>query len=108
MRQNARWRFGSLGALLTALWLGILLAGSSPQIHHLFHSDSNAPEHSCAIEQVSHGAVLFSCAASFVAPSLHLIVSRFELPSAPHLSCDFCLPPNRGPPVSAMPRTVAG
>ena len=108
MRQNARWRCGGLSALLTALWLGVLLAGSSPQIHHLLHADAHAPEHSCAIEHFSHSSVLFSPEAGIVVPPEALSVSAQQLRGFLCLSCGFLLPLSRGPPSFANSQAAAG
>ena len=108
MRHRARSWFGGMGALLVALWLGIALLASSPHLHLLLHSDAHGQEHSCAIELVSHGSLLFHPAPDCLTPETRVLRQACETSSVPFFGRDFRIALSRGPPSVHTSRTVAG
>lgn len=103
MRWNAKF-----GCLLAALWLALAMVGASPQLHHTLHEDANSPEHSCVIEHINQGSVLFTPAIPLVAPSATVIFRTLSFDSLILPSRDYRVALSRGPPAFPTFRTVAG
>src|SRR5687767_8753649 len=103
MRWHARF-----GCLLAALWLALAMLGASPQLHHTLHEDADSSEHSCVIEHISEGSVLFTPTLPIVAPDSPVIFPRPSFDSVILPSRDFRVALSRGPPSFPTFRTVAG
>lgn len=108
MRRKSEWRFGALSGVMAALWLALALCGASPQLHHVLHVESESPEHSCVIEYISQGEVLFAPEGAVAFTAAAVSFSFHESPSAIWPARDFRVAFSRGPPSLPANRTVAG
>jgi hypothetical protein len=101
---------GKLAAsLMLLLWVGLLLAAGSPEIHRLVHKDSQSADHHCAVTAVQQHQTLTSLGGIAVpALTLNLAfaapISQSQFSSAPNCR----LYPSRAPPSSPSFATVAG
>lgn len=88
------------GGLAAFLYLVLQLFAASPELHHLFHKDSNQPNHQCAIKLLSDGQVDIE-PGDFGPriPDQPLMAESFLAVFAP-TQVDYQLPPGRAPPSS--------
>ena len=100
--------FGVISGLLVVLWLALALVGASAQLHRAIHPDSHAADHSCVIEHINQGSVLFASAPLIPVPVGAIVLSSFLANSAILPSRDFRVALSRGPPSFPTFRTVAG
>ncbi|HKQ39930.1 MAG TPA: hypothetical protein VJ063_17765 [Verrucomicrobiae bacterium] len=107
MREKAL-AFKAISGGVAALWLMVAVVGASPQLHRALHEDSTAPDHSCVIERISQGSLLFSPAPPVVISVYRAIVASFEFDFIILPSRDDRIAPSRGPPALPTFRTVAG
>lgn len=90
------------GAVMTALFLLVLAASLSPEIHHLFHCDAHSSHHHCVATQIAAGQLVDSPAmVSLSAPvwPASLILRPGESLRLP--ARDVRLMPERAPPFPA-------
>ena len=99
----------TLASLMLLLWLATFALIASPELHHLFHSDSQAADHHCLITQVQQhlllaGVVVIAVplpeAAAFTA------ADPVELHFLP--ACDYRVSPSRAPPLLSSSATGVG
>jgi hypothetical protein len=96
--------FGRAARAVTAMvaTVMVLLLGyfaSSPSLHQRVHTDSNRPDHFCAIFAFAKENLSGAAGVSLVAVALVFCFGAFLPYCAPLVSLfDFYLSPNRGPP----------
>jgi len=89
--------------LCLALWLGLIAVGSSPQLHHLLHSDASGPSHDCVFTQVSKGQFLAAGGILILAvANLLSLCLSFELEQFPPQAADVRLASSRAPPACSL------
>jgi hypothetical protein len=91
------------------LWLGTFALTVSPQLHHLLHPDSQAPDHNCLITQIQQHPLLAgfaAIAAPAPAPAVVTLVCSPEIQFLPAPDCR--LSPSRAPPFLFSSPTVVG
>ena len=94
--------------MLLGLWLFVALLAAVPELHHVFHAESDSPTHHCAVEQLSTGSVIHSSTVCGILDPVRESHSSLSpdvvVPSAldARLVCD------RGPPCATVLSVVAG
>lgn len=95
--------------LLVALWLLLLAASASPEIHHWCHTDAGQPDHSCAV-------ILFAKGPLAASTAVFVLAFLAGVTFAPRRRADeFCLcsptwsaAQSRGPPSMIRHSAVVG
>jgi hypothetical protein len=108
--RHPRWggRF-AVAALMLLLWVGTFALTVSPELHHLLHPDSQAPNHNCLITQIQQHPVLAGFAtitAPVPAPAEVPATGSAEVQFLP--ASDHRLSPSRAPPFLFSSPTVVG
>jgi hypothetical protein len=91
------------------LWLGLLGAAVSPQLHQLLHKDSQNPTHNCVVTQVQQQAFLGTCDRLVVSDPVLTSIGFVPLAETRIFpTTDYRLSPSRAPPSLFSSSTVAG
>jgi hypothetical protein len=91
------------------LWLGTFALAASPELHRLFHPDSNSPTHHCLITQLQQHPLYVGFAAPVEPVSLPPGLATASQPEFQFLPVqDVRLALSRGPPSFVSSSPVAG
>jgi hypothetical protein len=99
----------AVAALMLLLWVGTFALTVSPELHHLLHPDSQAPNHNCLITQIQQHPLLAgfaSITAPTPAPVEVSATGSAEVQFLP--ASDHRLSPSRAPPFLFSSPTVVG
>lgn len=108
MHPRAQGRVAVAGLMLL-LWAGTFALTMSPELHHLLHADSQAPNHNCLITQIQHQPLLAGIAAITAPAPTPVEVPADCLAETQFLpTCDYRLSPSRAPPFLFSLPTVVG
>lgn len=107
-RSSGRMPERNVAVMLLTLWLFIALLAAVPELHRVFHADSDSPTHHCVVEKLTSGSFIYGPVAD-----VHVDPVRQAFASAPAeniclCSFDLRLSPSRAPPVFTTYFQVAG
>ena len=109
---SQRWREvcrPAPAALMLILWLATFALTASPQLHHLLHHDAQSLNHHCLITQIKQHQLLVDFAKAVAPTPLLADIGTFRWAEFQFLpTCDYRLPPSRGPPSVISSITVVG
>jgi hypothetical protein len=96
-------------ACVCVLWLATLAVGASPQLHHLFHQDSDNQEHDCIIAHLSKGQVLAAAMLDLPVVANPVGLDSSPLPHPlPIAFADYRVAPSRAPPLALLLHGAVG
>ncbi len=94
--------------MLLGLWLFVALLAAVPELHHVFHAESDSPTHHCAVEQLSLGSVIHSSAVDGIVDPVRESFSSLPPDAVAPSALDVRLAFSRGPPCATVHSVVAG